>query len=265
MPSLRPYALLKISAPVEHDEGRNARERAMAGKAAVAFVFDSLFDWDVTATGASIFSGVASDVMRAGLVPARFKPFGAAVPQVSNRHVWGPWSLGVDFGKTEVQKDNTFQPSNFGSIDDMNKAAISKIKAALVSQQITESGFVELTGAPEYALGTPIGNDEDFSRYLSNIGATGSITPYITDVAVDTNPSAGVTTKYTMRTWTPRLGKLEEWKLKQGVKQTRDLLKSDMEKNDRVYKQEMQKQPSSKQEHDLHHFFNVATKAMRTP
>ena len=119
----------------------------------------------------------------------------------------------------------------------MNKAAIAKIKAELVSQQITESGFVELTGGPEYFAGNPIGDDEDFSQYLTNIGATGSIAPYITDIAVDTNPSAGVTTKYTMRTWTPRLGKLEDWKLKQGVKQTRDLHKRDMENNDRVYKE----------------------------
>ena len=234
---LRPYALLRASEPVEHDEGLTDREKAMSGKRAVQFVFDSLFDWDVISERSDAFSGVAVNVLRGGVVPARFKPFGAAVPQVSNRHVWGPWSLGIDFGKVEVQKDNTFEPSNFGSIDKMNKAAIAKIKAELVSQQITESGFVELTGGPEYFAGNPIGDDEDFSQYLTNIGATGSIAPYITDIAVDTNPSAGVTTKYTMRTWTPRLGKLEDWKLKQGVKQTRDLHKQDMENNDRVYKE----------------------------
>ena len=39
-----------------------------------------------------------------------------------------------------------------------------------------------------------------------------------------------------MRTWAPRLGKLEEWKLRQGISQTRDKYRSDMEKNTDEYK-----------------------------
>ena len=168
------------------------------------------------------------------MAPARFKPFGATVPQVSNRHVWGPWALGIDYGKVLVEKDNTFEPSNFGSIKAMNEAAISKIKADMVAQQITESGYVELTGGPEYFAGRPVGADKDFLQYLTNIGIDvthGGMSPYITDIGVDTNPSAGVTTKYTMRTWTPRLGKLEDWKLKEGIKMHKEIQRNNMEKN----------------------------------
>ena len=39
-----------------------------------------------------------------------------------------------------------------------------------------------------------------------------------------------------MRTWAPRLGKLEEWKLRQGISQTRDKYRSDMEKNTEEHK-----------------------------
>jgi len=204
-----------------------------------------LFDWPLQADLQSAFASLGVDFVKSALVPARFKPFGAAVPQVSNRHVWGPWALGQDFGKVEVEKDNNFEPANFGTIDAMNTSAISKIRADLVFQQITESGFVELTGGPEYFAGRPIGLDEDqseFTRFLDYFqnGAfsnTQGITPYITDIGVDTNPSAGVTTKYTMRTWVPRLGKLEEWKLREGIRQTKELHKSNMEKNTRQHKE----------------------------
>ena len=238
MPKLKPYALLKMSNAVEYDAGETDKEQALSGRTAVSMVFNVLFNWKLKMETKAELATLGLDILKGDLIPARFKPFGAAVPQVSNRHVWGPWSLGIDFGKVEVQKDNTFQPSNFGTIDKMNRAALSKIKADLVSHQITESGFVELTGGPEYFAGRPIGKDEDFITYLVNNGIDPhqGLSPYITDIGVDTNPSAGITTKYTMRTWAPRLGKLEEWKLRQGISQTRDKYRSDMEKNTEEHK-----------------------------
>ena len=253
---LKPYALLKMNAPVTYDVGLTDREKAAAGRAAVGHIFDVLFDWPLKADLQSAFASLGVDFVKSALVSARFKPFGAAVPQVSNRHVWGPWALGQDFGKVEVEKDNNFEPANFGTIDAMNTSAISKIRADLVFQQITESGFVELTGGPEYFAGRPIGWDDDqseFTRFLDYFqnGAFSSmqgITPYITDIGVDTNPSAGVTTKYTMRTWVPRLGKLEEWKLREGIRQTKELHKSNMEKNTRQHKEATRASAQKKQD-----------------
>jgi len=234
LPKLKPYAFLRMGNPVIYADGMTDREKALAGRASLAHVYQIQYDWNFNIGENLAFNSLGLDVLKSDLAPARFKPFGAAVPQVSNRHVWGPWALGIDYGKVLVEKDNTFEPANFGSIKAMNEAALSKIKADMVAQQITESGYVELTGGPEYFAGRPIGADADFIQYLTNIGIDithGGMSPYITDIGVDTNPSAGVTTKYTMRSWTPRLGKLEDWKLREGIKMHKEIQRNNMEKN----------------------------------
>jgi hypothetical protein len=234
LPKLKPYAFLRMGNPVQYGDGMTDREKAAAGRSALAYMYNAMYTWEFDASKSHMHSNLGLDVLKSDLAPARFKPFGAAVPQVSNRHVWGPWALGIDYGKVLVEKDNTFEPSNFGSIKSMNEAALSKIKADMVAQQITESGYVELTGGPEYFAGRPIGADADFLQFLTNLGIDithGGMSPYITDIGVDTNPSAGVTTKYTMRSWTPRLGKLEDWKLKEGIKMHKEIQRNNMEKN----------------------------------
>ena len=48
-----------------------------------------------------------ADYIKAGLSPALFKPYQAAVPQSSKRQTWGPWAGGLDFGKVVVKKDES--------------------------------------------------------------------------------------------------------------------------------------------------------------
>ena len=102
----------------------------------------------------------------------------------------------------------------------MNEAALSKIRKDTVDQQVVESGFVELVGGPEYLSGAPI-------DHL----IPGRPGPFITDIAVDTNPSAGVTTRYTMRSWTPRLGKLQQWTTKTLSETSKAMTRNQFESN----------------------------------
>ena len=45
---------------------------------------------------------LAPDLGRGSIAPAAYKPWHAAVPQQSKHYKWGPWALGINFGKSKI-------------------------------------------------------------------------------------------------------------------------------------------------------------------
>lgn len=122
--------------------------------------------------------------------PSPYRPDAVALPIKSNRDSYGPWfTTGGVAGKVSFERDEGLVPWNYGGFDVMNQAAMAKLSNAATNMQYTETGTVEVAGAPDHSLG-----DE--------LVAGG---PQLT--GIDTNiGTSGVTTTYRMQTFTPRFG-----------------------------------------------------------
>ena len=143
---------------------------------------------------------LAPDLGRGSITAAAFKPWHAAVPQQSKHYKWGPWALGIHFGKPEFQIDEGIHPAVYGGEERMSNFAMNKVKMALSkTQRFIESGSVTLAGLPAYAFG---------SQMLLNINGTIEAGPYVTDMSVAMG-SSGLTTTYNFST-TRKFGDLSE-------------------------------------------------------
>jgi len=161
-------------------------------------------DRDAAATVATwIFGGVVdrdqrwntgwgSSMTRATMDGALMKPVIIAVPQRSNRLLYGPWAEGYKFGATELEFDESLTPENFGGLANMNTMGQSLAwHTATFGMGHEESGEVKYVGVPTVRLGEVL-----------VLGG-----PYITDINVTISDS-NVSTGYTMKTWTVNFGKL---------------------------------------------------------
>jgi len=130
-----------------------------------------------------------SEQEKTSLVAARFKPWAAAVPQISNRVRWGPWAINQGYGKAEVSIDESYHPGAFGSEVILNSSGKAKVYFDTVGIDQNESGNVTLAGLPKYQPGKPIqfGLNTSSPKYG----------PYITDMSVDIG-DAGMKTTYSL-------------------------------------------------------------------
>jgi len=134
---------------------------------------------------------LAPDLGRGSIAPAAYKPFHAGVPQQSKHYKWGPWALGIHFGKPEFQIDESVHPAAYGGETRMGNFALNKVKAALSKgQRYLETGSVTLAGLPAYAFG---------SQILLNINGTLEAGPYVTDMSISMG-SGGLNTTYNFST-----------------------------------------------------------------
>lgn len=134
------------------------------------------------------------------------KPNVAFIPLRSNILTYGPWYVDGAEGKVEFEQDVELVPWNFGSYSLMNEAANAKVSETLANQQLSETGALELPGAPSYNLGAALlGNG-----------------PYITSINVGIGQQ-GVTTSYRMETWTPRFGRVYKQNIERMQKISREL------------------------------------------
>jgi hypothetical protein len=117
----------------------------------------------------------------------RFKmPDLIAVPLTSNVDQYGPWfATGAD-GPLSFEEDLNLVPWNFGGYDGLDEAGQAKVQSAISQYMMHEGGSIKIPGIPVISLG----------------GALVASGPYITDINVDVG-NDGVTTTYTMGTWTP--------------------------------------------------------------
>lgn len=130
-----------------------------------------------------------------GWQPAAMMPTSAIVPLKSNLYAYGPYAspnFGSSFGGTKVEVDTDLCPWVFGSLANMHTAGQSIVQNSNIGLIRAESGSVTVPGLPNIAsLGSAIGGGPNLSAINVSFGG-----------------SAGITTQYTFRTYTPKFGGL---------------------------------------------------------
>lgn len=112
-----------------------------------------------------------------------------AFPLKSNIYTYGPWYIIGPPGQTHFEQDESLVPWNYGGYDFMNRAGRQKVQEFVTFMQVGELGNVQVPGAPDIQIGDVL-----------KLGG-----PNITGIDVEVGPQ-GVTTTYTMRTYTPKYG-----------------------------------------------------------
>ena len=128
-----------------------------------------------------------------------------AVPLLSNKNRYGPWTAVGANGKCEFEVDDTLVPWKYNGYPGMYLVGSGKVSQAYSNMLWSETGSVELPGVPEVNLGTAV-------------VASG---PYVTDIQVSIDSNAGVTTRYNLSTWSPRFGvanKLREERIQKNAR-----------------------------------------------
>jgi len=168
-----------------------------------------------------------SDV-HAGVDMLRLAPNAACIPLKSNISTYGPWFANVDGvqGKTAYRVDDSLVPWNYGDTVSMSNAATLLVTESLSVMQQSERGSVSVPGLPALQLGDElesggaslnatrallvspeqVENTAFSSARLESDGWTGLYGPNVTEIDIQIN-SQGITTDYTMRTYTPSLSR----------------------------------------------------------
>ncbi len=121
--------------------------------------------------------------------PPAFYPNGATVALQSNQYTYGPWGKFTADGRCNIEQDTTLTPWTCGGYDNMNAIALAKLSVINAATQVKEAGSVTRAGIPVASLGDIL---VDGGPTISNISASVGI--------------GGITTTYTMETYTPRVG-----------------------------------------------------------
>lgn len=122
--------------------------------------------------------------------PKIYVPGAAAVPIRDNRNSYGPWMTPVGVpGKVVFERDESLTPWNYGDFNTMGLAAQAKLAGVATRMQQGEVATAERPGEPEISLG-------------DSLVAGG---PNVTGLEVNLS-SAGISTRYTMQTYTPQYG-----------------------------------------------------------
>ena len=116
-----------------------------------------------------------------------------AVPLQSNIDQYGPWYAAGAQGMLAFDENVNFVPWNFGDYDTMDQAGTAAVQQAISQYMQHEAGSVKFPGIPTITLGDA----------LAESG------PYVTNIECAIAPD-GVTTTYTMGTWTPHPYKMRK-------------------------------------------------------
>lgn len=116
-------------------------------------------------------------------------PDAVAIPLKDNTNTYGPWYIVGADGKTEVEKDDSLTPWNYGSVQSMNNAANARILESASFMISSEMGDVTVPGSPTVGLG-------------SALRVNG---PIVNNINVSVSDQ-GVTTTYSMRSYSPKWG-----------------------------------------------------------
>ena len=156
-------------------------------------------------------------------------PIAGGVPLKSNTRTYGPWyRTGANPGAVSCEIDEGLAPWEYGGIAFMNKAGQAKVYNAVTSMQYGERGEVTIPGYPRISLGSALStNPPSFLYDGRQVGTGGHSWPrggwsynYVSwnspsesttgatisniNVTVGTQ---GVTTSYTISTFTPVFGR----------------------------------------------------------
>lgn len=129
------------------------------------------------------------DMFSEGVAGLYILPDFAAIPLKSNIQVYGPFFAVGAQGKVDYEYNESLVPWTYGSFSLMQTAGNAMVQSAITNQTWSESGLIEFPGIPSVSLG-------------GHLIGTG---PLVSDIRCNIGPN-GVTTAYTMKTWTKRIG-----------------------------------------------------------
>lgn len=150
-------------------------------------------------------------------------PNAAAVPVLSNTQTYGPWwKESVSYGTMHAEHDSTLNPWTYGSAAVMDLAGLDKVDKSTTKMNVAERGEVTVAGYPTIGLGAAI--TSTFVPYATRSLVVGTFygkpfnfVPLAASVAsasvanmnVVVSPQ-GVTTSYTITTFTPVFGRFSK-------------------------------------------------------
>lgn len=164
--------------------------------------------------------------------PGKFvPPLLAAVPLKSNVNNYGPWGYSGPPGATSFISDEGLTPWSYGSRYLMNLAATSTVSTASTYMREGERGLITVPGYPDIPLGAELlstqsgvlGNQRFIETRVGvtdtflgitwvgvSMGASdGTYGPCVTNTSVNVG-AGGVTTTYTLSTFTPSYGEFSK-------------------------------------------------------
>jgi len=174
-------------------------------------------------------------------------PLAAAVPILSNTQTYGPWWKEAQqgnaiepYGTVVAEQDTTLNPWEYGGTEYMNVGAITKLENATTKMNIAERGEVTVPGYPTKSLGAQITSTADIygnGRAIGEGGFFGYKYHFVTlgestagasieNLNVVVSPQ-GVTTSYTISTFTPVFGRFSKGNADRIKKIGRNKLTSD--------------------------------------
>jgi len=166
------------------------------------------------------------DVERMSMVSAAVKPWHAGIPQESNEHRWGPWSMGDGIGEIKFEVNDSYHPAAFRGRIELERSAFAHVKSNLDlsdqndSRMAFETGSVTLASGPEHKLG----QQPKFtfpSPYKSvTINPLSDLGPYVTDISLSIGDN-GITTRYGFNTQSSfgSLDKIYEQRIRRNQKE----------------------------------------------
>jgi len=161
-------------------------------------------------------------------------PLAAAVPVLSNTQTYGPWykeslahNASANYGTVFAEQDASLNPWEYGGTGPMNSGAISKVANATTQMNIAERGEVTVAGYPVAGLGAGINTTGVLyagRTLVAGTFSTNGVNSYgynyvtlgksessasVSNLNVVVSPQ-GVTTSYTMTTFTPVFGRFSK-------------------------------------------------------
>ena len=159
----------------------------------------------------------------------RRTPDAASVPMISNTDRYGPYGYQGPSGPVAFQAADNIVPWNFGGYTTMDVAAAEQAKDGVTYMQVGEKGSITFVGSPRHRLGQEIKSSiESFSNVAGQTASVtvggntfsfqkfpmsqwvGDLGPSITSISISIG-SQGVTTTYTLSTFSPTFGKMAKY------------------------------------------------------
>ena len=223
-------ALLKVSSPVFNQLGALARNMAIVKASNIKPMGPIVPNSDYVNSNTKDFLAGLDPTTGAMSPPAAW-PTSAGVPVASNTRTYGPWySIGANPGAVHCEVDEGLAPWEYGGLGYMNAAGTAKVYNASTSMQIGERGEVTVPGYPTISLGSALlanppnsrfdGRTVGFSMHSYPRGPwsynytqwdLGQETTGASVSSINVSVAAGgVTTSYTVSTFTPVFGRFSK-------------------------------------------------------
>lgn len=164
-----------------------------------------------------------------------YMPYGVGFGIKSNVLTYGPWGSVGPAGGVTVTKDDGLVPWEYGGFTTMDAAGNSIASEGVTATQVAEGGSITVAGYPDLPLGAELLAADAGGPFAGGVGTNlienrtvdidillgatwgsvgmfpwdGTYGPNITGISTQVG-AGGITTTYTMRTWTPKFGRFQK-------------------------------------------------------